>query len=161
MTARAQGNCTDPHAGSAGTSFAPFPAHMSFVQSFQSFGFAQPVSPPQAQVWDCFNRGQVLAAAFEVHEAAMKAGFMPDEATTLSLTLAELCSQSVTYARGGVATVFFSDGGFRLEIADSGPSGERLPVLHSKLPRALTSLRARAAGTGTVVIAEYERFDDA
>ena len=94
---------------------------MSFVQSFKPFGHALPGGVPQAQVWDCFNRGQVLAAAFEVHEAAMKAGLMPDEATTLSLTLAELCAQSVTYARGGVASVFFSDGGWRLEIADSGP----------------------------------------
>lgn len=136
---------------------------MSSVQSFRTVGVALPVSAPQAQVWDCFNRGQVLAAAFEVHEAAMKAGLMPDEATTLSLTLAELCSQSVTYARGGVATVFFSEGAFRLEIVDSGSSIARLPVpvLHSKLPRALTSLRARAAGAGTVVIAEYERFDTA
>lgn len=136
---------------------------MSFVQSFKPFGYALPVGGPQAQVWDCFNRGQVLAAAFEVHEAAMKAGLMPDEATTLSLTLAELCSQAVTYARGGVASVFFSEGAWRLEIADSGPSTDRLPVpvLHSKLPRPLSSLRARPAGQGTVVIAEYERFDSA
>ncbi len=136
---------------------------MSFVQSFKPFSHALPVGAPQAQVWDCFNRGQVLAAAFEVHDAAMKAGLMPDEATTLSLTLAELCSQAVTYARGGVASVFFSEGAWRLEIADAGPSIDRLPVpvLHSKLPRRLSSLRARAAGAGTVVIAEYERFDSA
>ncbi len=87
----------------------------------------------------------------------------PDRKHTLSLALAELCSQSVTYARGGVATVFFSEGGFRLEISDSGPSSMRLPVpvLHSQLPRALTSLRAGAAGQGTVVIAEYERSESA
>ena len=120
------------------------------------------VSPPQAQVWDCFNRGQVLAAAFEVHEAAMKAGFMPDEATTLSLSLAELCVQSVTYARGAVASVFFSDAGWRLEVADSGPTAQRttVPVLNAALPRPLTSLRARPAGLGTVVIAEYERDEN-
>ncbi len=136
---------------------------MSFVQSFKPFGNALPVGAPQAQVWDCFNRSQVLAAAFEVHEAAMKAGLMPDEATTLSLTLAELCSQAVTYARGGVASVFFNEAGWRLEIADSGPASDRLPVpvMHTKLPRPLSSLRARPAGQGTVVIAEYERFDSA
>lgn len=93
----------------------------------------------------------------------MKAGFMPDEATTLSLSLAELCVQSVTSAHGAVASVFFSDAGWRLEVADSGPatSREHGPVLHSELPRPLTSLRARAAGRGTVVIAEYERDENA
>lgn len=132
---------------------------MSFVEFFRTPVQAQPAPSQQAQVWDCFNRGQVLAAAFEAHEAAMKVGLMPDEATTLSLTLAELCGHSVTCARGGVASVFFSDGGWRLEIADSGPSVDRVPVplLQSKLPRPLSSLRARAAGQGTVVIAEYER----
>lgn len=113
-------------------------------------------------MWDCFNRGQVLAAAFEVHEAAMNAGFMPDEATTLSLSLAELCVQAVTYARGGVASVFFSEAGWRLEVADSGPAAERKtgPVLTTVLPRPLASLRSRSAGTGTVVIAEYVRVEN-
>lgn len=135
---------------------------MSFVESLRSLAAAETVLPPQVQVWDCFNRGQVLAAAFEVHEAAMKVGFMPDEATTLSLSLAELGTQSVLYARGGVASVFFTDAGWRLEVADSGPASGRIgtPVLQSVLPRPLTSLRARGAGEGSVVIAQYERVEN-
>lgn len=137
---------------------------MSFVESLRSLASSSaPVLPPQALVWDCFNRGQVLAAAFEVHEAAMRVGFMPDEATTLSLSLAELGTQAVLYARGGVASVFFSDSGWRLEVADSGPAHGRLgePVLQCSLPRELTSLRARPAGAGSVVIAQYERAESA
>ena len=115
-----------------------------------------------SHVWDCDNRGQVLFAAFEVHEAAMKAGFMPDEATTLSLSLAELCVQAVRYARGAVASVFFADSGWRLEVADSCPTKERIqaPALHCDLPRPLSSLRVQNGAHSTVVIAEYERVHD-
>jgi len=135
---------------------------MSHLEALRPFAYPVPAGSLQAQVWDCFNRGQVLAAAFEVHEAAMNAGFMPDEATTLSLSLAELCVQAVTSARGGVASVFFSEAGWRLEVADSGPAEERKngPVLTAVLPRPLTSLRSRSAGTGTVVIAEYVRVEN-
>ncbi len=93
----------------------------------------------------------------------MKAGFMPDEATTLSLSLAELCVQAVLFARGAVASVFFSDSTWRLEVADSGPSGARrqAPALHCDLPRPLSSLRVRNGAFATVVIAEYERVSDA
>lgn len=130
---------------------------MSYVESLKPFAYAVP-SGHQAQVWDCSNRGHVLSAAFEVHEAGMKAGLMPDEATSLSLTLAELCSQAVLYARGAVASVSFTDIGWRLEVADSGPTAERLtfPVLHSALPRPLSSLRVWK-GRSTVVVAEYHR----
>lgn len=134
---------------------------MSRLQLLRPFGFANTVTPPHAQVWDCFNKGQVLTAAFEVHEAAMRAGFMPDEATTLSLSLAELATNSVSSSRGAVASVFFNEAGWRLEVADTGPSLERhqTPELSSELPRPLTSLRARPAGPGRVVIAEYERAE--
>jgi hypothetical protein len=136
---------------------------MSRLQLLRPFGFENDVTPPQAQVWDCFNKGQVLAAAFEVHEAAMHAGFMPDEATTLSLSLAELATNSVSSSRGAVASVFFNETGWRLEVADTGPSLERYstPELNSQLPRQLTSLRSRPAGPGKVVIAEYERPENA
>ncbi|MDP2269165.1 MAG: hypothetical protein Q8N23_06270 [Archangium sp.] len=155
-------NCVDPRRWAAGTSFAGPATTMSHLEPLRPFAYPVPAGSLQAQVWDCFNRNQVLAAAFEVHEAAMSAGFMPDEATTLSLSLAELCAQAVTVARGGVASVFFSDAGWRLEVADSGPAAERQhqPVLHAKLPRPLASLRFRAAGTGTVVIAEYVREEN-
>lgn len=87
---------------------------------------------------------------------------MPDEATTLSLSLAELCVQAVLYARGAVATVFFADAGWRLEVADSGPSTHRVraPALHCNLPRPLSSLRIHTGVHSTVVIAEYERVQD-
>lgn len=134
---------------------------MSHLESLRPFAYPVPAGSLQAQVWDCFNRGQVLAAAFEVHEAAMSAGFMPDEATTLSLSLAELCAQAVSSAHGGVASVFFSEAGWRLEVADSGPERKHEPVLHAQLPRPLTSLRSRSAETGTVVIAEYVRVENA
>ena len=135
---------------------------MSYLESFQPFAYALPPGPPAPLIWDCANRGQVLAAAFEVHEAAMKEGFMPDEATSLSLSLAELCVQAVLYARGAVASVFFADAGWRLEVADSGPSTHqaRAPALHCNLPRPLSSLRVHTGEHSTVVIAEYERVQD-
>lgn len=155
-------NCVDPRRCGAGTSFADRFTTMSHLEPLRPFEYPVPAGSLQAQVWDCFNRGQILAAAFEVHEAAMSAGFMPDEATTLSLSLAELCAQAVASAQGGVASVFFSDSGWRLEVADSHPVAERQhqPVLHAKLPQPIASLRFRAAGTGTVVIAEYERQEN-
>ena len=136
---------------------------MSYVESVRPFAYAIPVGPLHSRSWECSTRGQVLAAAFEVHESAMKAGFMPDEATTLSLCLAELCVQAVLYARGAVASVFFSESSWRIEVADSGPSSERkqAPMLHCALPRPLSSLRVRRGALSTVVIAEYERVQDA
>ena len=46
--------------------------------------------PSRPLKWACASRSQVFDAAFELHEVAVHAGFAPDEATTLSLTLAEL-----------------------------------------------------------------------
>ncbi|MGV3625369.1 MAG: hypothetical protein ACO1OB_31450 [Archangium sp.] len=112
--------------------------------------------PPQAHVWDCFNSAQTYAAAFEVNEAAIRAGFMPDEATTLSLALAELASRAVTQARGGVASVFFSSDGWRLEVCDAGPplgAPPNLTVAHQ-----LSSLRVHRRPTGgSLVVAQYTR----
>ena len=136
---------------------------MSYVESVRPFAYAIPVGRLHPQIWECSNRGQVLTAAFEVHEAAMRAGFMPDEATTLSLSLAELCVQAVLYAQGAIASVFFSESSWRLEVADTEPSSERkqAPLLHCNLPRPLSSLRVRRGALSTVVIAEYERVQDA
>lgn len=139
---------------------------MTMLESLRAFSAVESPLPPQAQVWDCFNQGQVLAAAFEVHEVAIEAGFLPDEATTLSLSLADLGTQAVLHARGGVASVFFSKRGWRLEVADSGPTRARLgrlgpPLLESDLPRPLTSLRGLSSGRCFVAIAEYHRADDA
>lgn len=126
----------------------------------ETHGLAAPavdsVMPPQAHVWDCFNPAQTYAAAFEVHEAAMRAGFLPDEATTLSLALAELASVAVQHARGGVASVFFSSDGWRLEVCDAGPGLDAPPVL--SVGPALSSLRVHRRPTGgSLVVAQYTR----
>jgi hypothetical protein len=111
--------------------------------------------PPQAQVWDCFNRAQAITAAFEVHEVALHSGFMPDEATMLSLTLAELATHAVEEARGGVASVFFGAHGWRLEVSDASTSSSR-PELRSIDAHAV-SLRVVPRVGGKVIVAEYER----
>lgn len=112
--------------------------------------------PPQAQVWDCFNKAQALGAAFEVHEVALHSGFMPDEATTLSLTLAELAMNAVQVARGAVASVFFGPNGWRLEVSEAGPGASA--DLRAVPREALTSYRVvRKADGAHLVVAEYER----
>lgn len=112
--------------------------------------------PPQAHVWDCFNPAQTYAAAFEVHDAAMRAGFLPDEATTLSLALAELASRAVKQARGGVASVFFNSDGWRLEVCDAGPALDVAPTL--TVSAQLSSLRVhRRATGGSLIVAQYTR----
>ncbi|MDP1829090.1 MAG: hypothetical protein Q8L48_37855 [Archangium sp.] len=98
---------------------------MSFVESLRTFASPQPAPLPQAQVWDCSSRGQVLAAAFEVHEAAMNEGYMPDEATRLSMALAELA------AHGGLASVYFLELGWRVEVAPAAGG----PVLSASYQR--------------------------
>lgn len=131
---------------------------MSFVDTLRSFGSSP--WPPQAQVWDCFNKAQALSAAFEVHEVALRSGFMPEEATTLSLTVAELASNAVQHAKGGVASVFFRQTGWRVEVSEAGanfPAGSQ-PSLSSVSPGKLSSLRVvRKATGGSLMVAEYER----
>lgn len=107
-------------------------------------------------MWDCFNSAQTYAAAFEVNEAALRAGFMPEEATTLSLALAELASRAVSQARGGVASVFFSSDGWRLEVCDAGPALNAPPTL--TVSGQLSSLRVHRRTTGgSLVVAQYTR----
>ena len=86
---------------------------MSFVESLRSHASTELPGSPLPLVWDCSNRGQLLCAAFELHEAAMKAGLMPDEATRLSLEMAKGC------AGGGLVWVLFVEGGWRLEVTNS------------------------------------------
>jgi hypothetical protein len=107
-------------------------------------------------VWDCLSRAQTLAATFEVHEAALQHGFLPDEATTLSLTLAELAMRAVKEGKGAVASCFFSADGWRLELVDF--ACPELQVDSSALLRSLTSVRVHPRpGGGAVVIANYRR----
>lgn len=120
-------------------------------------------SAPEPRVWDCSSPSQVFNAAFEVHDAAMRAGFMPDEATTLSLSLAELGTQAVVHGNGGKATVQFKDEGWELEVEDSGPAAGRVtrPILRSPLPHPLTTLEIRSERGNAVVVAHYARGDQA
>lgn len=114
-------------------------------------------------MWDCSSPSQVFHAAFEAHEAAMRAGFLPDEATTLSLSLAELGTHAATHGRQGQARVLFEDAGWRLEVSEPSTNVFELfqPVLKAPLPKALTSLKVRTDGEHAIVIAKYERSDEA
>ena len=85
---------------------------MSFVESLRSHASTELPGAHLPLVWDCSSRGQLLSAAFEIHEAAMKAGLMPDEATKLSLAMAKGC------ADGGLVSVLFFEGGWRLEVTN-------------------------------------------
>lgn len=124
--------------------------------------FAQAGAPkaPRALMWDASNRNQVLTAAFAAHAEAMRAGFMPDEATTLSLTIADLGTNAVHHARGGVVSLSFHDQGWRLEVGDSGPgfppgvSASDLSVLRRGLSSVVLLPRP---GGGSLVVAEYLR----
>lgn len=136
---------------------------MGLVDSFFSLASLESSSSaPEPRVWDCSSPSQVFNAAFEVHEAAMRAGFMPDEATTLSLSLAELGTQAVAHGKGGKATVQFKNEGWELEVEDSGPDAGRVnkPILKSPLPRPLTALKVRSERGSAVVVAHYERGDE-
>lgn len=68
--------------------------------------------------WKCASRSEVLSAAFELHEVAVSQGLAPEEATTLSLTLAE---RAGPIAKGGSeASVSFTPRGWHLEVHDGG-----------------------------------------
>ncbi len=119
-----------------------------------------PAVLPRTQVWDCMSQAETLAATFEVHEAAIAHGFMPEEATTLSLVLAELSMRAVKRAKGAVASVFFSPEGWRLEVAlaTAGSSSAPWCLSDSALLRSLTSVRVHEVpGAGTVLLAEHRR----
>jgi hypothetical protein len=115
---------------------------------------------PRAHVWDCLNQAQTLAATFEVHEAAMAQGFLPEEATTLSLVLAELAMRACRVAKGSVASVFFAADGWRVEVAvgSAVPTPSAWRLSESALLRSLTSVRVHETpGVGTVLLAEQRR----
>lgn len=119
-----------------------------------------PASLPKTQVWDCLSQAQTLAATFDAHEAAIAHGFMPEEATTLSLVLAELAMRAVKVAKGAVVSAFFAADGWRLELAlaCSGEEPRAWKLSESALLRSLTSTRVHdVPGVGTVVVAEQRR----
>ncbi|MBL8915215.1 MAG: hypothetical protein JNM17_31215 [Archangium sp.] len=107
----------------------------------------------EALVWDCSNRNKLFAAAFELHEVAMHAGFSPDEATNLSLTLAELGTRAAKYERGGQASVFLRPDGWRVEM----PAAD-VPTALVTNSNGRTTLRVVTRSDGDeVAIAEYAR----
>ena len=97
------------------------------------------------RVWDCRTPAQALDAAFEAHEVALRAGLMPDEAISLSLTIAELTS------RGAVAEVSMSCGPthWRLEA-----QGVRQAPVFATVSR---DVRPQLSQSGTHAVAEYVR----
>lgn len=102
---------------------------------------------PFERVWECSSTSQIYTAAFEVHEAAMRHGLLPDEATTLSLSLAELATQAAKQG-AGTARVEFEEDGWSLEV---GPVSSA--ALEARLPMPLTSLRV----SGQNAVARYVR----
>ncbi|MFT3713309.1 MAG: hypothetical protein QM817_37110 [Archangium sp.] len=107
----------------------------------------------RALTWDCSNRAQVYAAAFELHEVAMHAGFSPDEATTLSLTLAELATRASKRATcTGKASVYLRRDGWRLEVP-----GADVPTALVTNSSGHTKLRVISGQDGAVAVAEYDR----
>lgn len=106
-----------------------------------------------ALVWDCSNRSKLFTAAFELHEVAMHAGFSPDEATTLSLTLAELGTRAAQKSCGGNASVFLRPDGWRVEMP-----GADVPTALVSSSSGRTTLRVVTRDDGNAVaIAEYDR----
>lgn len=103
--------------------------------------------------WDCSNRTQLFTAAFELHEVAMHAGFSPDEATTLSLTLAELGTRAAKQASGSRASVFLRPDGWRVEVP-----GADVPTALVSGRTGTTTLRVVTGIDGSqIAIAEYDR----
>jgi hypothetical protein len=103
--------------------------------------------------WDCSNRAKLYAAAFELHEVAMHAGFSPDEATTLSLTLAELATRASKASCTGKASVYLRRDGWRLEV----PGADVPTALVTTSAGGHTRLRVISGADGSVAVAEYDR----
>lgn len=108
--------------------------------------------PSHPLKWACASRSQVYDAAFELHEVAVHAGFAPDEATTLSLTLAELSTPVA--GLGSEATVSLHPRGWHLEV--TAPHASESPRVGS--PEVRGSLRTELRVDGSVkYVADYER----
>ena len=107
----------------------------------------------EALVWDCSNRTKLFTAAFELHEVAMHAGFSPDEATSLSLTLAELGTRAASTRCGASASVYLRPDGWRVEVP-----GADVPASLVTSSNGRTSLRVVSRdGAEPVAVAEYDR----
>lgn len=108
--------------------------------------------PSRPLKWACASRSQVFDAAFELHEVAVHAGFAPDEATTLSLTLAELSTPVADL--GSEASVSLHPRGWHLEV--TARHANESPRIGSAEVRG--SLRTELSVDGSVkYVADYER----
>ncbi len=108
--------------------------------------------PSRPLKWACASRSQVFDAAFELHEVAVHAGFAPDEATTLSLTLAELSTPVAE--PGSECSVSLHPRGWHLEV--TARHANESPRIGSAQVRG--SLRTELRDDGSVkYVADYER----
>lgn len=115
-----------------------------------------PQLPPPALVWDGFERSRAVTAAFEVHEAAMQRGFMPDEATTLSMVVARLGGVATSASRA-VACVFFTPAGWRVELTRPGAADDSAQDLTVDLLQGRSSMRVERRGDTSVLVVDYAR----
>jgi hypothetical protein len=113
-------------------------------------------APPSVLVWEGFDRSQAVGAAFEVHEAAMQRGFMPDEATALSMVVARL-GAVVTAASRAVVTVFFTPTVWRVELARPDAMDLGTPDLSVELLHGHSSMRVEKRGASHVLVVDYAR----
>lgn len=120
------------------------------------FSYVDPHQPPPALVWEGFERSRAVSAAFEVHEAAMERGFMPDEATTLSMVVAKLGSVATAASRA-VATVFFTSAGWRVELTRPDARDDAAPPLTVDLLHGQSSMRVERRGPRHVLVVDYTR----
>lgn len=102
-----------------------------------------------ALVWEGLDRARAVSAAFEAHDAAMKRGFMPDEATTLSMVVAHLGTSGASASHGAL---FFDAEGWRVELAGARLGAvEHLP--HELAASVSSVRRVQRAGRDVVVVA--------
>lgn len=112
--------------------------------------------PPPVLVWEGFERSHAVSAAFEVHEAAMQRGFMPDEATALSMVVARLGAVATAASRV-VTTVFFTPAGWRVELDRPDAADLGSPELAVELLHGHSSMRVEKRGTSHVLVVDYAR----
>ncbi|MEW6432017.1 MAG: hypothetical protein AB1730_10970 [Myxococcota bacterium] len=97
-----------------------------------------------------------MSAAFEVHEAAMQRGFMPDEATALSMVVARLGGVATPASRA-VACVFFTPAGWRVELTRPGVADDAAEDLTVDLLQGRSTMRVERRGDTSVLVVDYAR----
>lgn len=116
------------------------------------------VSPPPARqlVWRGLERASSVDAAFEVHEAAMTHGLMPEEAVTLSMVVARIGAVASAPSEA-LATVSISSDGWRVEIERTGSVASTSEALSIELLNGQSTMRVEQRGGVRVLVVEYRR----